>query len=52
VSSAEAREEYPAQEPRSYGTLVPATPRELKGMIRDWRRGRATKNLGEAFQDA
>jgi hypothetical protein len=52
VSSAEAREEHPAQEPRSYGTLVPATPRELKGMIRDWRRGRATKNLGEAFQDA
>jgi hypothetical protein len=52
VTSAEAREEYPAQEPRSYGTLVPATPRELKGMIRDWRRGRATKNLGEAFQDA
>jgi hypothetical protein len=52
VTSAEAREEYPAQEPRSYGTPVPATPRELKGMIRDWRRGRATKNLGEAFQDA
>jgi hypothetical protein len=50
VSSAEAREEYPAQE--SYGSLMPATPRELKGMIRDWRRGRATKNLGEAFQDA
>ncbi len=52
MSTAEAREEHPAQEPRSYGTLVPATPRELKGMIRDWRRGRATKNLGEAFQDA
>ena len=52
VSSAEASEEYPVQEPRSYGTLMPATPRELKGMIRDWRRGRATKNLGEAFQDA
>jgi Family of unknown function (DUF6297) len=52
VTSIEASEEYPAQEPRSYGTLVPATPRELKGMIRDWRRGRATKNLGEAFQDA
>lgn len=50
MSSAEAREEYPAQE--SYGSLMPATPRELKGMIRDWRRGRATKNLGEAFQDA
>jgi hypothetical protein len=52
VTSIEASEEYPAQDPRSYGTLVPATPRELKGMIRDWRRGRATKNLGEAFQDA
>ena len=52
MSSIEASEDYPAQEPRSYGTLVPATPRELKGMIRDWRRGRATKNLGEAFQDA
>jgi Family of unknown function (DUF6297) len=52
VSSIEASEEYPAQQPRAYGTLVPATPRELKGMIRDWRRGRATKNLGEAFQDA
>jgi hypothetical protein len=52
VTSIEASEDYPAQEPRSYGTLVPATPRELKGMIRDWRRGRATKNLGEAFQDA
>ena len=52
MTSIEASEEYPAQEPRSYGTLVPATPRELKGMIRDWRRGRATKNLGEAFQDA
>ena len=52
MSSIEASEEYPVQEPRSYGTLIPATPRELKGMIRDWRRGRATKNLGEAFQDA
>ena len=52
MSSIEADEEYPAPEPRSYGTLVPATPRELKGMIRDWRRGRATKNLVEALQDA
>jgi len=34
------------------GPLVPASPRELKGLIRDWRRGRATKNLAEAFQDA
>ena len=32
--------------------LTPASPRELKGLIRDWRRGRATKNLGEVFHDA
>ena len=30
----------------------PASPRELKGLIRDWRRGRATKNLTEVFHDA
>ena len=33
-------------------TLTPATPRELKGMIKDWRQGRATRNLVEAFMDA
>lgn len=32
--------------------LTPATPRELKRLIRDWRAGRATKNLWEAFHDA
>jgi hypothetical protein len=32
--------------------LTPATPRELKRLIRDWRSGRATKNLVEAFHDA
>lgn len=32
--------------------LVPATPRKLKRLIRDWRSGRATKNLWEAFHDA
>jgi len=32
--------------------LVPASPRELKGMMRDWRAGRATRNLWEAFHDA
>jgi Family of unknown function (DUF6297) len=52
VSSIDATGDYPVPEARSYGPLVPATPRELKGMIRDWRRGRATKNLVEAFQDA
>lgn len=32
--------------------LTPAAPRELKRLIRDWRSGRATKNLWEAFHDA
>jgi hypothetical protein len=32
--------------------LTPASPRELKRLIRDWRSGRATKNLSEAFHDA
>jgi len=52
VSSLEASEDSSIPEPRKFGALVPATPRELKGMISDWRRGRATKNLLEAFQDA
>ena len=30
----------------------PASPKALKRLIRDWRRGRATKNLSEAFHDA
>ena len=32
--------------------LIPPPPRELKLLVRDWRRGRATKRLGEALQDA
>ena len=32
--------------------LTPASPRELKELIRDWRKGRATRNLMEAFNDA
>ena len=32
--------------------LVPASPSELKGMIKHWRQGRATRNLMEAFTDA
>ncbi|MBA3527726.1 MAG: hypothetical protein H0T91_00110, partial [Propionibacteriaceae bacterium] len=32
--------------------LTPATPRELKRLIRDWRAGRATKSVMEAFHDA
>ena len=32
--------------------LTPASARELKELIRDWRKGRATKNVMEAFNDA
>ena len=32
--------------------LSPASPRELKRLIRDWRRGRATRKLSEVFHDA
>ena len=32
--------------------LTPAEPRELKRLIKDWRQGRATRNLMEAFTDA
>lgn len=32
--------------------LTPASPRELKRLIADWRDGRATRNLWEAFHDA
>jgi Family of unknown function (DUF6297) len=33
-------------------SLEPASARELRRMIKDWRTGRATKNLLEAFHDA
>ena len=32
--------------------LTPASPRALKRLIRDWRRGRATRKLSEVFHDA
>jgi hypothetical protein len=32
--------------------LVPATPRELKQLIKDWRGGRATRNVLQAMSDA
>ena len=40
---------YQTPEPR---TLTPASPRELKGLIKDWRAGRATRNLLQAMSDA
>ena len=38
-----------APEPRA---LTPATPRELKRLIKDWRAGRATRNVLQAMSDA
>src|SRR3954447_1968115 len=39
-------------EPPQTPVLTPATPRELRGLMKDWRRGRATRNLGQALSDA
>jgi Family of unknown function (DUF6297) len=38
-----------APEPRA---LTPASPRELKRLIKDWRAGRATRNVLQAMSDA
>jgi len=38
-----------ASEPRA---LPPASPRELKRLIKDWRAGRATRNVLQAMSDA
>ena len=32
--------------------LPTASTRELRGLMKDWRRGRATRNLGQALSDA
>ncbi|GAB3753348.1 DUF6297 family protein [Microlunatus parietis] len=49
MSSTEGAEDFtPYQMP----DLQPASARELKLMIKDWRTGRATKKLGEALHDA
>jgi Family of unknown function (DUF6297) len=40
---------HEAPEPRA---LTPASPRELKQLIKDWRAGRATRNVLQAMSDA
>jgi hypothetical protein len=40
---------HEAPEPRA---LTPASPRELKRLIKDWRAGRATRNVLQAMSDA
>ena len=39
-------------EPPEPPVLTPASTRELRGLMKDWRRGRATRNLGQALSDA
>jgi Family of unknown function (DUF6297) len=51
TANPEADGDFFAPEPEP-APLSPATPRELKRLIRDWRAGRATKNVVEAFHDA
>lgn len=48
-SAADAAEAFDTQADRP---LTPARVRDLKLLIKDWRRGRATKSLWEAFHDA
>ncbi|HZL75053.1 MAG TPA: DUF6297 family protein [Propionibacteriaceae bacterium] len=40
---------HEAPEPRA---LTPASPRELKRLLKDWRAGRATRNVLQAMSDA
>jgi hypothetical protein len=40
------------EQPPEAAPLVPATPRELKTMMKDWRSGRATRNVFQAISDA
>jgi hypothetical protein len=53
MSSLEAgADDFAYEEPAGTKPLVPATPRELKRLIKDWRSGRATRNVVQAMGDA
>jgi hypothetical protein len=53
MSSLEAgAEDFDYSEPTEPKTLTPASPRELKRLIKDWRAGRATRNVLQAMSDA
>jgi Family of unknown function (DUF6297) len=53
MSSLEAgAEDFAYQEPPEPEPLTPASPRELKRLIKDWRAGRATRNVLQAMSDA
>jgi hypothetical protein len=50
--SASEVDELDGPEPPAPPVLAPASTRELRGLMKDWRRGRATRNLGQALSDA
>ena len=53
MSSLEAdADDFAYHETSEPKTLTPASPRELKGLIKDWRSGRATRNVLQAMSDA
>jgi len=53
MSSLEAgADDFAYEEAADSKPLTPATPRELKRLIKDWRSGRATRNVLQAMGDA
>ena len=53
MSSLEAgADDFAFEEAPEHKALTPATPRELKRLIKDWRSGRATRNVLQAMGDA
>jgi Family of unknown function (DUF6297) len=53
MSSLEAdADDFAYQQPPEPRALTPASPRELKRLIKDWRSGRATRNVLQAMGDA
>jgi Family of unknown function (DUF6297) len=53
MSSLEAgAEDFAYEQPAEPELLTPASPRELKRLIKDWRAGRATRNVLQAMSDA
>jgi len=53
MSSLEAgADDFAFEEAPEHKPLTPATPRELKRLIQDWRSGRATRNVLQAMGDA
>ena len=53
MSSLEAdADDFAYHETSEPETLTPASPRELKSLIKDWRAGRATRNVLQAMSDA